>query len=56
MGDALLSTNDASKILQLTPESVRLLERSGKLPATRSAGGIRLFKREDVERLATARG
>jgi predicted site-specific integrase-resolvase len=32
--------------------SVRLYEKQGLLPATRTASGTRLFKKEDVEKLA----
>jgi excisionase family DNA binding protein len=51
----ILSTNDASKLLNLTPEAVRLLERKGKLPAVRTPGGIRIFSRLDVEKLVAER-
>lgn len=53
--DELLSVSDAARILGVTPTTVRLMERTGQLPALRTAGGMRLFQRVDVERLATAR-
>ncbi len=53
--DDLLTAGDAARILDLTPRYVQDLEGAGKLPAIRTAGGIRIFMREDVERLATER-
>lgn len=53
--DQLLSVADASRILNVVPATVRAMERAGRLPALRTAGGIRLFRREDVERLAVER-
>jgi excisionase family DNA binding protein len=52
--DTLL-TADAAKLLDLTPDAVRRLERRGELHAQRTEGGTRLFDRADVERLARAR-
>ncbi len=51
----LLSTADAARILGVVPATVRQLERNGRLPAIRTAGGIRLFRRADVERFARER-
>jgi len=53
--DSLLTVSGASRILNLTPEGVRALERNGKLPATRTTGGIRLFDPHDVEQLRVNR-
>jgi len=50
--DPFLMTNDAAKILKKSADRVRDLESSGKLPALRTLSGQRLFRREDVERLA----
>ena len=52
MASQLLTTNDAAKILDRSPATVRFYEREGKLSATRTAGGVRLFERIAVERLA----
>jgi len=49
-----LSTAEAGKILERTPDTVRSLARSGKLPAIRTGAG-RLFRRGDVEKLAEER-
>lgn len=40
---------------QVTPECVRAWNRSGKLHAIRTASGMRLFRRRDVEKFLEAR-
>jgi excisionase family DNA binding protein len=51
-----LSVADAAKMLGVTPATVRLMIRSGKLTiSAKTVGGIQLFRREDVERLARVR-
>ncbi len=47
-----LTTNDSAKILERAPATVLYYEKTGRLRAERTLGGIRLFDREDVERLA----
>ena len=49
------TVNDAARLLQLSPDSVRAFERAGKLPALRASNGTRLFKRRDIERLVAER-
>jgi excisionase family DNA binding protein len=51
MKDNFLTVNDAAKLLDRSGEAVRVYERQGKLPAIRTAGGVRLFKQADVESL-----
>lgn len=54
--ERLLSPSDAARILGVVPATVRAMALSGRLPpATMTESGIRLFKREDVERLAAQR-
>jgi excisionase family DNA binding protein len=54
--EMFLSVADASRVLGVTPQAVRLMIRTGKLAITaKTVGGIRLFRREEVERLAQAR-
>lgn len=53
--DELLSTNDAAKILGVTPDNIRYLERRGKLKAEYTHSGQRIFRRGDVEAAARAR-
>lgn len=55
MNTATCLTNDAARILNVSPDTVRRLERTGVLPALKTAGGVRLFNRTDVERLALER-
>jgi excisionase family DNA binding protein len=51
----LLTPSDAARVLGLSPDSVRVLSDSGRLPAMRTVSGRRLFKRGDVDRLAAER-
>lgn len=50
-----LETFDAARILNVTPNTVRDLEKRGHLRAERTASGTRLFEKSDVERLAAER-
>jgi excisionase family DNA binding protein len=56
MSNQLLSTGDVARRLDVSIEFIRKLAREGKLPAMRTAGGQRIFRSEDVERLAKALG
>ena len=47
-------THQVAAFLGLTPDTVRAMERQGKLTAVR-VGRVRLFKRGEVERLAEQR-
>jgi DNA-binding transcriptional MerR regulator len=51
-----LLTGAVAKRLGITPNGVRYLAFIGKLPAEFTTSGLRLFRLEDVERLARARG
>jgi excisionase family DNA binding protein len=53
--DQLLGVADAARILGVVPATVRQMERDGRLPAQKTASGTRIFRKQDVERLATAR-
>jgi predicted site-specific integrase-resolvase len=49
-----LEPADAAKVLDRTPATVRDYADSGRLPvAARTVRGLRLFRREDVEKLRT---
>jgi hypothetical protein len=51
-----LSTADASRVLIVTPATVRLMVRRGELQvAAVTEGGIQLFKRSHVEEVARKR-
>ena len=51
----LLTKADAAKLLGLTPAAVSLIEKKGGLQAQRTEGGVRLFRRADVEELSRER-
>jgi excisionase family DNA binding protein len=51
----LLQTSEAARILEVSAGTVRHLERVGQLRALKTAKGVRLFDRVDVERLALRR-
>lgn len=51
----LLTPSDAARVLGLSPDSVRVLSDSGRLPSMRTISGRRLFRRGDVDRLAADR-
>jgi DNA-binding transcriptional MerR regulator len=51
MSDYVLTT-EAARILHRSNAMVHYYERVGRLPAARTGGGVRLFRRADVERLA----
>jgi excisionase family DNA binding protein len=53
--DELMTVADAGRILGVSTDMVRLLERDGHLPCMRTVGGVRLFRRADVVRLAEER-
>jgi excisionase family DNA binding protein len=51
-----LSTADASRVLGVTPATVRLMVKRGELPVSAmTEGGVHLFRRGPVERLARRR-
>lgn len=51
----LMTTNEVALRLQCSAENVRLLERAGKLSAEKTASGRRIFRSDEVERLAEKR-
>jgi len=53
--EELLGPYDASKIAKVSPQTVRSWGDQGKLTVIRTAGGMRLFKRGEVEDLARKR-
>ncbi len=54
--DELMTTGDIAKFLGLTSQYIQIMARRGQLPITATtAGGIRLFLRSDIERLAEER-
>jgi excisionase family DNA binding protein len=53
--DDLMTATDAGRILGVSVDMVRVLARNGDLPFQSTVGGVRLFKRADVDALARAR-
>ena len=54
--ERFLTAADAARILEVTPATVRLMHRRGTLAAAaETEGGIRLYRRRDVEKLAHQR-
>lgn len=51
----LVFTSEAARLLEVSPETVRLWERAGKLTALRVSGGVRLFERSEIEKVARER-
>lgn len=54
-GNDFLTTSPAARELGVSAQAVIQWEREGKLHAIRTATGIRLFRREDIERLKAER-
>ena len=56
-GSFTLTTGDASRETQgnVNPQTIRNWADSGRLPSIRTAGGVRLFRRADVKRVAAER-
>ena len=50
-----LETKDAAKLLDISPERVRQLEREGVIRADRTASGTRLYDEAEVKQLAKDR-
>lgn len=53
--DDLMTAADAGRILGISVDMVRLLARDGRLPFLSTIGGMRLFRRKDVNALARRR-
>lgn len=55
MEATVMLTSDVARRLNCSTDNVRVLERTGQLPAGKTKGGVRLFNHEDVERFARRR-
>jgi len=53
--DRLLTCADVAKLLNVVPDTVRDLERHGRIKAIRTPGGMRLFREDEVQRFVEAR-
>jgi excisionase family DNA binding protein len=47
----ILTVGDAARLLEVSPGTIRVWVKKGKLQALRTPGGVRIFYRQDVERL-----
>jgi excisionase family DNA binding protein len=52
---AVLTTGEVARLLGLSPDMVRVLDKTRKLPAVKTERGLRLWVRSDVEKFAGAR-
>ena len=50
-----VQTSEAARMLDVSAETVRCLERRGRLRALRTRNGVRIFDRPDLERIAKER-
>jgi hypothetical protein len=50
-----LLTNEAARLIGVAPQTIRVWERNGQLPADRTASGVRLFRRETCEQVKQQR-
>ena len=55
MQTEILTASDVAKLAGVTPAAVRVWADSGRLKAVRTVGGVRLFTREDVDRVIAER-
>ena len=52
----LILSSEAARILGISAQSVRAWENAGRLRATKTAGGVRLFSRAEVVQLRASLG
>jgi excisionase family DNA binding protein len=53
--EQFLTTSSAARELRVAEGTIRRMAERGELPVLRTAGGLRLFRRSDIERIAEAR-
>ena len=53
--ETLLTVGAAGRILGISADRVRDLVKQGHIPCARASGGLRLLRRDDVERLRAER-
>ena len=53
--EQLVTSGEAAKLLGLTPDGVRAMERRGGIEAMKTLTGRRLFLKVDIEKLAERR-
>jgi len=55
IADQLLTSGDAARVAGVSVDSIRNWADNGRLPSIRTAGGVRLFTRQDLERVVQER-
>lgn len=55
MSATIMTTAEVARLLDVVPNTVRLYESGGLLPADRTATGVRIFRRHEVEAFAKRR-
>jgi excisionase family DNA binding protein len=55
MSSDVLLTAEVAQLLGVSAATVRLWERAGRLRATKTTHGVRIFDRRDIERLVRER-
>jgi DNA-binding transcriptional MerR regulator len=53
--DEILGTAETARVLEVSEQGVRFLEKSGRLTAVRMTNGRRLFMRSEIERVKRER-
>ena len=51
VNDTLMLASEAGRLLDVSAATIRVWEKTGRLPAIRTAGGVRLFAASAIERL-----
>ena len=55
MSSTIMTTAEVARLLNVVPNTVRGYESAGLLSADRTATGVRIFRRHDVESFAKRR-
>ncbi|WP_121989069.1 MerR family transcriptional regulator [Nitrospira lenta] len=55
MSSPIMTTAEVARLLDVVPNTIRGYESAGLLPADRTATGVRVFRRPDVEAFAKRR-
>jgi len=50
-----VTVSEAARLLEVSADTIRRWDATGRLPAQRTRSGLRLFRREDIERFAEQR-
>lgn len=53
--DQFLTSGEAAKRLDMTPDGIRAAERRGAIKALKTEGGVRLFQQAEIENFRQVR-